>query len=212
MYVYIYFCTGYPFNLSYTPNDQATVTDLCAETMTQQETTEPVKIMTSEQTTTQQTTTKQTTEATTTVETMTEVTTEEISVLGTTSKILCECPCSIVTNVTDSELTIEEKVEKLKKELTVDKQNTSAHRRSKISVADHRVSATSIGSLGVVILSVIVGSICLMDLTNVRCDVIANKCCKRKSKKISDKESNSKSKADALNLELKPLEDTLSKS
>lgn len=143
---------------------------------------------------------------------MAELTTEEISVLGTTSNILCECPCSSATNVTDSELTIEEKVEKLKKELTVDKQNTSAHRRSKISVADHRVSATSIGSLGVVILSVIVGSICLMDLTNVRCDVIANKCCKRKSKKISDKESNSKSKVGAPNLELKPLEDTLSKS
>lgn len=178
---------------------------MCAETTTQQETTEPVKI-TSEQTTTQQTTEE------TETETMAELTTEEISVLGTTSKILCECPCSSATNVTDSELTIEEKVEKLKKELTVDKQNTSAHRRSKISVADHRVSATSIGSLGVVILSVIVGSICLMDLTNVRCDLIANKCCKRKSKKISDKESNSKSKVGAPNLELKPLEDTLSKS
>lgn len=177
---------------------------MCAETTTQQETTEPVKI-TSEQTTTQQTTEE------TETETMAELTTEEISVLGTTSNILCECPCSSATNVTDSELTIEEKVEKLKKELTVDKQNTSAHRRSKISVADHRVSATSIGSLGVVILSVIVGSICLMDLTNVRCDVIANKCCKRKSKKISDKESNSKSKVGGPNLELKPLEDPLSK-
>lgn len=199
MYVYIFY-TGYPFNLSYTPNNQATVTDLCAETTTQEETTEPVK-MTSEQTT----------EATT-IETTAKLTTEEIPDLGTTSQILCECPCSSVTNVSDSVLTIEEKVEKLKKELTVNKQNTSAHRRSKISVADHRVSATSIGSLGVVILSVIMGSICLMDLTNVRCDVIANKCCKRKSKKIRDKESKSQSKDGALNLELKPLEDALSKN
>lgn len=199
MYVYIFY-TGYPFNLSYTPNNQATVTDLCAETTTQEETTEPVK-MTSEQTT----------EATT-IETTAKLTTEEIPDLGTTSQILCECPCSSVTNVSDSVLTIEEKVEKLKKELTVNKQNTSAHRRSKISVADHRVSATSIGSLGVVILSVIMGSVCLMDLTNVRCDVIANKCCKRKSKKIRDKESKSQSKDGALNLELKPLEDALSKN
>lgn len=204
MYIYIFY-TGYPFNLSYTSNNQATVTDLCAETTTQEETTEPVK-MTSEQTTTEQTT-----EATT-IETTAKLTTEEIPDLGTTSQILCECPCSSVTNVSDSVLTIEEKVEKLKKELTVNKQNTSAHRRSKISVADHRVSATSIGSLGVVILSVIMGSICLMDLTNVRCDVIANKCCKRKSKKIRDKESKSQSKDDALNLELKPLEDALSKN
>lgn len=202
--LYIFY-TGYPFNLSYTPNIQATVTDLCAETTTQEETTEPVK-MTSEQTTTEQTT-----EATT-IETTAKLTTEEIPDLGTTSQILCECPCSSVTNVSDSVLTIEEKVEKLKKELTVNKQNTSAHRRSKISVADHRVSATSIGSLGVVILSVIMGSICLMDLTNVRCDVIANKCCKRKSKKIRDKESKSQSKDRALNLELKPLEDALSKN
>lgn len=208
MYVYIFY-TGYPFNLSYTPNNQATVTDLCAETTTQEETTEPVK-MTSEQTTTEQTTEATTIE--TTANSKLELTTEEIPDLGTTSQILCECPCSSVTNVSDSVLTIEEKVEKLKKELTVNKQNTSAHRRSKISVADHRVSATSIGSLGVVILSVIMGSICLMDLTNVRCDVIANKCCKRKSKKIGDKESKSQSKDDALNLELKPLEDTLSKN
>lgn len=199
MYVYIFY-TGYPFNLSYTSNNQATVTDLCAETTTQEETTESV-IMTSEQTT----------EATT-IETTAKLTTEEIPDLGTTSQILCECPCFSVTNVSDSVLTIEEKVEKLKKELTVNKQNTSAHRRSKISVADHRVSATSIGSLGVVILSVIMGSICLMDLTNVRCDVIANKCCKRKSKKIRDKESKSQSKDGALNLELKPLEDALSKN
>lgn len=204
MYVYIFY-TGYPFNLSYTSNNQATVTDLCAETTTQEETTEPVK-MTSEQTTTEQTT-----EATT-IETTAKLTTEEIPDLGTTSQILCECPCSSVTNVFDSVLTIEEKVDKLKKELTVNKQNTSAHRRSKISVADHRVSATSIGSLGVVILSVIMGSICLMDLTNVRCDVIAKKCCKGKSKKISHKESKSQSKDDALNLELKPLEDALSKN
>lgn len=204
MYVYIFY-TGYPFNLSYTPNNQATVTDLCAETTTQEETTEPFK-MTSDQTTTEQTTIE------TTANSKLELTTEEIPDLGTTSQILCECPCSSVTNVSDSVLTIEEKVEKLKKELTVNKQNTSAHRRSKISVADHRVSATSIGSLGVVILSVIMGSICLMDLTNVRCDVIANKCCKRKSKKIGDKESKSQSKDDALNLELKPLEDALSKN
>lgn len=56
-------------------------------------------------------------------------------------------------------------------------------------MVDYRVFVISIGLLGVVILSVIMGFICLMDLINVWCDVIVNKCCKGKSKKIGDKES-----------------------
>ncbi|XP_056004186.1 uncharacterized protein LOC130049954 [Ostrea edulis] len=140
------------YNLSYTPNDQAFVTDLCAEPDTTQRITTTI-----EETTKQQ----------------------------TTQPNLCECPCSIVTNLTVSDVTLVEKINRLKKELSVNKKNTSAHRRSKISVADHRVSATSIGSMGVVILSIVLGSICLMDLTRVKCDKINKKCFKRKTKRIS---------------------------
>ncbi|XP_062600806.1 uncharacterized protein LOC134262428 [Saccostrea cucullata] len=146
------------YNMSYTPNKEPNVTDLCAEPET---TTEVI------QTTTEVLTTLATTE-------------------GTTAKVSCECPCSVTVNITDSNLTLAEKVEQLKKELTVNKRNTSAHRRSKISMADHRVSATSIGSLGVVILSVVLGSICMLDLTRVRCDKIKRNCSKSKSKRIGD--------------------------
>lgn len=110
---------------------------------------------------------------------------EETTKQQTTQPNLCECPCSIVTNLTVSDVTLVEKINRLKKELSVNKKNTSAHRRSKISVADHRVSATSIGSMGVVILSIVLGSICLMDLTRVKCDKINKKCFKRKTKRIS---------------------------
>jgi cytoskeletal protein RodZ len=132
-------------------------------------------------------TTEQTTQQTTqqTLQQTKQQTTQQTTQQATQSQS-CECPCSTVTNITISEVALEEKVNRLKKELSVNKKNTSAHRRSKISVPDHRVSATSIGSMGVVILSVVLGSICLMDLTRVRCDKMNTRCCKTKSKKISD--------------------------
>lgn len=209
-------------------SDSTTVQSTIQETTQEQHSTQQSNDVTTEKSTTQTTTqqqhnTQQQTSDSTTEQSTTQQTEQKTTnvfqttggykvmttepVLATTSSVLCECPCSTVANISDPLLTIEEKVERLKKELTVNKRNTSSHRRSLISVADHRVSATSIGSMGVVILSVVVGSICLLDLTSVRCGVIAQKCRKRKSKKIGDRGYNSKSKIkdDNPNLKLNEL-------
>uniref|UniRef100_A0A8W8NVS5 Sushi, von Willebrand factor type A, EGF and pentraxin domain-containing protein 1 n=1 Tax=Magallana gigas TaxID=29159 RepID=A0A8W8NVS5_MAGGI len=65
----------------------------------------------------------------------------------------CTCPCNMVhvqRNYTSSELS--KVIEKMKKELIVNKEQLSSTLRKKISVMDNRPSSRSIGSFGVVII------------------------------------------------------------
>lgn len=65
----------------------------------------------------------------------------------------CTCPCNMVhvqKNYTSSELS--KIIEKMKKELIVNKEQLSSTLRKKISVMDNRPSSRSIGSFGVVII------------------------------------------------------------
>lgn len=65
----------------------------------------------------------------------------------------CTCPCNMVhvqKNYTSSELS--KIIEKMKKELIVNKEQLSSTLRKKISVMDNRPSSQSIGSFGVVII------------------------------------------------------------
>uniref|UniRef100_K1RHK1 Sushi, von Willebrand factor type A, EGF and pentraxin domain-containing protein 1 n=1 Tax=Magallana gigas TaxID=29159 RepID=K1RHK1_MAGGI len=65
----------------------------------------------------------------------------------------CTCPCNMVhvqRNYTSSELS--KVIEKMKKELIVNKEQLSSTLRKKISVKDNRPSSQSIGSFGVVII------------------------------------------------------------
>ncbi|XP_065921131.1 uncharacterized protein [Magallana gigas] len=65
----------------------------------------------------------------------------------------CTCPCNMVhvqKNYTSSELS--KIIEKMKKELIVNKEQLSSTLRKKISVKDNRPSSQSIGSFGVVII------------------------------------------------------------
>ncbi|XP_021378406.1 uncharacterized protein LOC110466313 isoform X2 [Mizuhopecten yessoensis] len=100
-----------------------------------------------------------------------------------TSQPMCVCPCSIVNG---PELTIEEKVELLKKELTVNKKTTSLHKRKFISASDDRISATGIGSFGVGMLAIVLISICIMDLGTLKADFhnmynnVRSCCCRNK--------------------------------
>lgn len=80
-------------------------------------------------------------------------------------------------------------MEQLKRELTVDKKNTSLHKRKFISVSDSRLSATGIGSLGVGILVVVLVAIFLMDLGTLKTDLTnmyhnVTSCCYKTGKDI----------------------------
>ncbi|XP_063410476.1 complement factor H-like [Mytilus trossulus] len=88
----------------------------------------------------------------------------------------CLCPCSLVgkrnwgfahgMNLTFEELRemLKPDLDLLKKELSVTKSNTSRMRRSKISATDDRVSATSIGYVGVVFICLITVMIVFLDI------------------------------------------------
>ncbi|XP_069140027.1 serine-rich adhesin for platelets-like [Argopecten irradians] len=86
----------------------------------------------------------------------------------TTSSPMCVCTCN---NNNQPELTLEEKVEQIKRELTVNKKNTSLHKRKFISASDDRMSATGIGSFGVGMLVAVLLSICIMDLGTLKADL-----------------------------------------
>ncbi|XP_060085513.1 uncharacterized protein LOC132564915 [Ylistrum balloti] len=110
-------------------------------------------------------------------------TTEVSRTTVTTSQQMCVCSCNTANQ---PELTIEEKVEQLKRELTVNKKNTSLHKRKFISASDDRISATGIGSFGVGMLVIVLLSICVMDLGTLKADLqnmyrnIRSRCCRKK--------------------------------
>ncbi|KAL8619009.1 hypothetical protein ACOMHN_018391 [Nucella lapillus] len=79
---------------------------------------------------------------------------------------VCYCECDqppIILKAETLVMTIEEKVDKIVKELQVNPQNTSSTRRKKISAEDDRPSAQGIGFFGIGFLIVIFGGIFLMD-------------------------------------------------
>nr|KAG5688678.1 hypothetical protein BaRGS_014389 [Batillaria attramentaria] len=61
-------------------------------------------------------------------------------------------------------MTIDEKVDKIVKELQVNPQNTSSTRRKKESAEDSRTSAQGIGFVGVAFMAIVFGGILLLDL------------------------------------------------
>ncbi|VDI47438.1 Hypothetical predicted protein [Mytilus galloprovincialis] len=105
------------------------------------------------------------------------MTSEVISIATSTiSPLECLCPCSQVgksnwgsargMNLTFEELrkVLRPDINFLKKELSVNKSNTNRMRRSKISAPDDRVSATSVGYVGVVFICLITVLIVLFDI------------------------------------------------
>nr|XP_034314028.1 uncharacterized protein LOC105329529 [Crassostrea gigas] len=65
--------------------------------------------------------------------------------------------CSWVSNVTYTPQELQQKIEKMKSELTVDKKQTNKYKRSLISVSDSRPSARGIGSsVGVLTLGIVI--------------------------------------------------------
>ncbi|CAG2236252.1 unnamed protein product [Mytilus edulis] len=87
------------------------------------------------------------------------------NVVSGTSSSTCYCPCS--ASVASSSITTEElqaKIDKIQTELTVDKKETSSYKRRLTSAPDNRVSAQSIGYVGVVILTIVIGLLIVIDI------------------------------------------------
>ncbi|XP_071146989.1 uncharacterized protein [Mytilus edulis] len=120
--------------------------------------------------------TMQTTEMTTpeqyTVQ-ITEMTTPEVT---SVEPLACLCPCSTNRNgkwdfLRGMNLTLDQlrevmkpELDLMKKELSVNKSNTTRMRRSKMTAPDDRVSATSVGYVGVVFICLITVLIVFIDI------------------------------------------------
>ncbi|KAK3596599.1 hypothetical protein CHS0354_020942 [Potamilus streckersoni] len=79
----------------------------------------------------------------------------------------CSVPCAWAWNTTMSEEEVKQEVTKLKKKLAVNKDELAATIRSKISIKDFRPSATSLGVLGIILLTLTVGGIVILDITTL---------------------------------------------
>ncbi|XP_046329749.2 uncharacterized protein LOC124113445 [Haliotis rufescens] len=80
---------------------------------------------------------------------------------------ICYCECRDpppMWEPTISSLSLKQKIEQIVAALTIDSKNTSAAQRKLISVMDDRPSSQSIGYIGVVFLSLVFGSIIILDL------------------------------------------------
>ncbi|VDI73975.1 Hypothetical predicted protein [Mytilus galloprovincialis] len=96
----------------------------------------------------------------------------------TTTEGNCECPCQRSEDTTGPPLTIDQKIEIMKRELTIDKTKTSKSKRKLISVSDERPSAKGLGVFGLAILVLVPVCILLIDLTSISRHV--NYFCERK--------------------------------
>lgn len=98
------------------------------------------------------------------------VITSSYVISGTTTSD-CYCSCTLTlssSSITNAEL--QAKIEQIKTELTVDKKETSSYKRKLTSAPDNRVSAQSIGYVGVIILSIVVGLLVCIDIPTLAKD------------------------------------------
>lgn len=98
------------------------------------------------------------------------VITSSYVISGTTTSD-CYCSCTLTlssSSITNAEL--QAKIEQIKTELTVDKKKTSSYKRKLTSAPDNRVSARSIGYVGVIILSIVVGLLVCIDISTLAKD------------------------------------------
>ena len=146
-----------------------------ASTTTKQPQPPPTTTTIKQPTTTTKTTTKQPT--TTTTKTAQQPSTTTTKSTRITIYIMpCLCSTGAFTNLTTTEI-----VEQLVKNLTVDKADLSSERRKLTSAKDERNSSQTIGTVGVVIISVTVGSIFLLDAVRVVSFILRH--CKRNNRR-----------------------------
>ena len=76
-----------------------------------------------------------------------------------TSSSYC-CACKKVTKTPDE---IQEEIEEIKKELTLDAKSLSSYQRTKTSASDSRPSSSAIGAVAIIILTLVVSLIIFAD-------------------------------------------------
>ncbi|XP_071175357.1 uncharacterized protein [Mytilus edulis] len=84
----------------------------------------------------------------------------------------CKCPCTTLGEEVNHILTEEElqqKIDKLLNEISIDKKNTAVSKRKLISAPDSRKSAVAVGSTGIVILALLLLGIIAMDASRLVC-------------------------------------------
>eukprot|EP00105_Crassostrea_gigas_P015222 XP_011432144.1 PREDICTED: uncharacterized protein LOC105331581 [Crassostrea gigas] len=109
--------------------------------------------------------TSQTEVASVSTSTLPDVTTQSMALEKTSpqySTETCFCPCE-----TNSTLSLEEVLARIKRELTVDKKETSAYIRTKTCAEDDRRSSQFIGFGGIVFIAIEIGFFILLDFPNV---------------------------------------------
>jgi hypothetical protein len=75
---------------------------------------------------------------------------------------ICSCRCT-----TNNSLSVEELLAQIKQELSIDKRDTAAFRRTLTSADDQRPSAMMIGVGGVVFIALEMGFFILLDIPNL---------------------------------------------
>ncbi|KAK3102629.1 hypothetical protein FSP39_012768 [Pinctada imbricata] len=74
------------------------------------------------------------------------------------------CPCSMYKNTTYTPEELDSRIKEIKEALTVNRKETSVHKRSLISAPDERLSVKRIGYVGVSIMAALCVLIVLMDM------------------------------------------------
>ncbi|CAL1526711.1 unnamed protein product [Lymnaea stagnalis] len=125
---------------------------------------------------------------------------------------ICVCPClpSTLNFSSEAATTVKEaqqKAAEIERELTLDKSSTSASTRTKTSQPDTRVSAKSIGAVGVVFIVIVFGTIVVLDISSARQHEQRNS--RRRSSKRRKKDAPSVAPAININVEHYSMADLL---
>ncbi|CAG2217267.1 unnamed protein product [Mytilus edulis] len=75
--------------------------------------------------------------------------------------------CYKLCNKTETQTNLQEKIQKLEKELVVSKKDTNKHKRSLISAPDNRNSSKTMGLVGTACIAVVVGILVAIDCVNI---------------------------------------------
>ncbi|CAC5391165.1 unnamed protein product [Mytilus coruscus] len=75
--------------------------------------------------------------------------------------------CYKLCNKTETKTNLQEKIQKLEKELYVSKKDTNKHRRSLTSAPDNRYSSKTMGLVGTVCIAVVIGVLVAFDCVNI---------------------------------------------
>lgn len=80
----------------------------------------------------------------------------------------CKCPCRHLKETPKEEkLSIEQKIERINKAMTIDRTLTANYQNRLVSVPDNRTSSVVIGGVGLAVVCCVIGGIVLMDLPHL---------------------------------------------